>query len=409
MVESMVDYYSRISSRARSLKPSEIREILSLTEGKDIISLAGGLPGPEVFPKEKLASISRKVIEEFGDKSLQYSPTLGVSRFREEVSKFVTSKGVKVNEDDVITITTGSQEALFLLGLSLIDPGDSIIIEAPTYLAALNTFKFFGADFISIPIDEGGMKVETIEDEIKKAIDAGKKIKLIYTVPTAHNPTGVIMSDERRRRLIDVANKYDLLIVEDDPYSYFVFDTEERFASLKTLDTEGRVVYLGTFSKILSPGLRLGYLIAPSKVTRSVELAKQIVDLHTSTLAQYIAMYALREGVVEETIENARKVYRTKRDALVDALESYLPKGSEYYKPKGGLFAFIYLPGSIDTTSMLMKAIERGVAYVPGRNFFADGSGSNALRINFSYPSIEKLREGVRRICELVEEEINAA
>ncbi|MGC9048505.1 MAG: aminotransferase class I/II-fold pyridoxal phosphate-dependent enzyme, partial [Caldisphaera sp.] len=206
----MIDYSGKISYRSQSLTPSEIREILALTEGKDIISLAGGLPGPEVFPKQQLADIAKRVLEDLGDNALQYSPTLGVSPFRNAISSFANSKGIKINEDDRISVTTGSQEAIFLIGLSLIDPGDNIIVEAPTYLAALNAFRFFGANFISIPLDEDGMKVEMVEDEIKKAKEAGKKIKMIYTVATSHNPTGVIMNDDRRKELIEVANKYDL-------------------------------------------------------------------------------------------------------------------------------------------------------------------------------------------------------
>ncbi|AFZ70430.1 transcriptional regulator with HTH domain and aminotransferase domain [Caldisphaera lagunensis DSM 15908] len=400
----MIDYSSRISYRSQSLRPSEIREILSLTEGKNIISLAGGLPGPEVFPKQQLADIAKRVLEDLGEEALQYSPTLGVTPFRNAIMSFASSKGIKVNEDDRVAVTTGSQEAIYLIGLSLIDPGDNIIVEAPTYLAALNAFRFFGANFISIPLDEDGMKVEMIENEIKKGIESGKKIKAIYTVATSHNPTGVIMNDERRKHLIEIANKYDLLIIEDDPYGFFVFDTDKRFTSLKTLDTEGRVIYMGTFSKILAPGLRLGYMIAPRQFTRTVELGKQIVDLHSSTLSQFIAMYAIKEGVVDETIENARKVYRKKRDVLIEALEEYMPKGSEWYKPKGGLFAFVYLPKGVDTTEMLPTAINKGVAYVPGRNFFADGSGGNAMRINFSYPSIDKLREGIKIIGETAKE-----
>ncbi|MFP3242232.1 PLP-dependent aminotransferase family protein [Caldisphaera sp.] len=402
----MVDYSGKISYRSQSLRPSEIREILTLTEGKSIISLAGGLPGPEVFPKQQLAGIAKRVLEDLGDSALQYSPTLGVTPFRNSVASFALSKGIKVNEDDRVAVTTGSQEAIYLIGLSLIDPGDNIIVEAPTYLAALNAFRFFGANFISIPLDEDGMKVEMIEKEIKKAKDSGKKIKAIYTVATSHNPTGVIMSDDRRKQLIEIANKYDILIIEDDPYGFFVFDTDKRFTSLKTLDTEGRVIYMGTFSKILAPGLRLGYIIANKSITDAIESMITITAINPSTLSQYIAMYAIKEGVVDETIENARKVYRKKRDVLLESLEEYMPSGSEWYKPKGGLFAFVYLPKEVDTSEMLPKAIERGVAYVPGRNFFADGSGSNAMRVNFSYPSVDKLKEGIKIIGETAKETI---
>jgi 2-aminoadipate transaminase len=390
---------SKLSDNVKHMRPSEIREILTLTENRKVLSLAGGLPGPEVFPKEELAAIASRVIEELGDSALQYSPTLGVMPFREAVVDFVKGRGVKVNDNDGVAVTTGSQEAIYLLAMTLVNPGDGIVVESPTYLAALNVFRYHGAEFIPVPIDENGMRTDLLEGSIKKAKQRGINVKMIYTVATCHNPTGVIMSDDRRKELLEVASKYDLLVIEDDPYSFFVFD-DTNFTHLKTMDSEGRVIYLGTFSKILAPGLRLGYMIADRQLTRAVELAKQMVDLHSSTLSQYIALYAIREGVVDKTIEKARKAYKEKRDVMVDALEEYMPEGSHWFKPKGGLFAFIYLPEGVDTADMLPTAIDRGVAYVPGRNFFSDGSGANAMRINFSYLSPDKLRTGIKIIAD---------
>ncbi|MFP3264536.1 MAG: PLP-dependent aminotransferase family protein [Acidilobus sp.] len=395
----MTGIESKLSDNVKRMRPSEIREILTLTENRKVLSLAGGLPGPEVFPKEELAAIASRVIEELGDSALQYSPTLGVMPFREAVVDFVKGRGVKVNDNDRVAVTTGSQEAIYLLAMTLVNPGDGIVVESPTYLAALNVFRYHGAEFIPVPIDENGMRTDLLEDSIKKAKQRGINVKMIYTVATCHNPTGVIMSDDRRKELLEVASKYDLLVIEDDPYSFFVFD-DTNFTHLKTMDSEGRVIYLGTFSKILAPGLRLGYMIADRQLTRAVELAKQMVDLHSSTLSQYIALYAIREGVVDKTIEKARKAYKEKRDVMVDALEEYMPEGSHWFKPKGGLFAFIYLPEGVDTADMLPTAIDRGVAYVPGRNFFSDGSGANAMRINFSYLSPDKLRTGIKIIAD---------
>jgi 2-aminoadipate transaminase len=399
MGDMLRDLSGKFSAATRALRPSEVREILALTENRKVLSLAGGLPGPEVFPKEDLARIASRVVEELGDSALQYSPTLGVMPFREAVADFVRSKGVKVLSDDRVTVTTGSQEAIYLLAMTLINPKDAIIVESPTYLAALNVFRYHGAEFVPVPMDENGMRTELLEDKIKEAKSKGLNVKLVYTVATCHNPTGVIMPDDRRKELLEVASKYDLLVIEDDPYSFFVFD-EVPFTPLKTLDSEGRVIYLGTFSKILAPGLRLGYMVADRQITRMVELAKQMVDLHSSTLSQYIALYALKEGVVEKTIQKARVVYREKRDIMVESLEKYMPEGSHWFKPRGGLFAFIYLPDGVDTSDMLPMAIERGVAYVPGRSFFSDGSGVNAMRINFSYLPPDKLREGIRLIAE---------
>ncbi|MGC9209812.1 MAG: PLP-dependent aminotransferase family protein [Acidilobus sp.] len=403
----MLDLSSKFSVTTKALRPSEVREILALTENKKVLSLAGGLPGPEVFPKEDLARIAARVIEELGDSALQYSPTLGVMPFREAVADFVRQKGVKVSDNDRVAVTTGSQEAIYLLGMTLINPKDAVIVESPTYLAALNVFRYFGAEFIPIPIDENGMRTELLEDKIKEAKSRGLNVKMIYTVATCHNPTGVIMTDDRRKELLEVASKYDLLVIEDDPYSFFVFD-DVQFTPLKTLDSEGRVIYLGTFSKILAPGLRLGYMIADRQLTRTVELAKQMVDLHSATLSQYVALYALKEGVVDKTIQRARVVYRQKRDVMLEALEEFMPEGSFWYKPRGGLFAFIYLPKAVDTTEMLPMAIDRGVAYVPGRSFFSDGSGANAMRINFSYLPPDKLREGLRLIAETAKDYMKA-
>ncbi len=398
---AVVDITGKLSRSTRNLKASEVREILALTEGKRVLSLAGGLPGPEVFPKDDLARIASRVIEELGDSALQYSPTLGVRPFREAVMDFLRSKGVKVESDDDVIVTTGSQEAIYLLAMTIINPGDTIIVESPTYLAALNVFRYYGADFVSVPIDENGMRVELLEQKIREAIQKGLKPKLIYTVATCHNPTGVIMPNERRKELLEVASKYDLLVIEDDPYSFFVFD-DISFTHLKTLDSEGRVIYLSTFSKILAPGLRLGYMLANRQLVRTVELAKQMVDLHSSTLSQYIALYAIREGVVDKTIQRAREAYKVKRDVLVESLKEYMPKGSQWYKPRGGLFSFVYLPNGIDTSEMLQMAIDKGVAYVPGKNFFSDGSGTNAMRINFSYLPADKLRLGIKLIAETV-------
>lgn len=392
-----------LAKRVASMKASEIRELLKLTEGKDVISLAGGLPDPATFPREELAEIAREVILEHGDRALQYSPTPGVTMFRRVLTGFLSRYNVRVDPDDSIIVTTGSQEALYLIGKTMIDPGDYVLTESPTYLAALNVFRQFGANFISAPVDEDGMKVEVLEERLRKAIAEGKQVKLIYTVPTCQNPSGVTMSMERRRHLLELAEEYDLMIVEDDPYSYFTFEPVEA-VPLKTLDKSGRVIYLGTLSKILAPGLRVGWALAPSWVVTSLELAKQAVDLHSSTLSQYIAAEAIRRGIVEKTVEKARSIYKVKRDTMLEALEEYFPEGSRWTRPVGGLFIFAYAPEGIDTKQLLAEAIERGVAYVPGSSFFPEGGGENSMRLNFSYPTITQIREGIRRLGLLLRE-----
>ncbi len=394
-----------LAKRVASMKASEIRELLKLTEGKDVISLAGGLPDPATFPREELAEIAREVILEHGDRALQYSPTPGVTMFRRVLMGFLSQYNVRVDPDDSVIVTTGSQEALYLIGKTMIDPGDYVLTESPTYLAALNVFRQFGANFISAPVDEDGMRVDILEERLRKAVAEGKQVKLIYTVPTCQNPSGVTMSMERRRHLLELAEKYDLMVVEDDPYSYFTFEPVEA-VPLKTLDKSGRVIYLGTLSKILAPGLRVGWALAPNWVVTSLELAKQAVDLHSSTLSQYIAAEAIRRGIVEKTVEKARSIYKVKRDTMLEALEEYFPEGSRWTRPVGGLFIFAYAPEGVDTKQLLAEAIERGVAYVPGSSFFPEGGGENSMRLNFSYPTVTQIREGIRRLGLLLREKI---
>ncbi len=381
--------------------------LLKLTEGRKIISLAGGLPDPKVFPKEELAQIAYDVIRESGDKALQYSPTIGVTEFREELLKFLEKKGVKINSDDDIIITTGSQQALDLMSRILLQKDDEIIVELPTYLAALNAFRLSKPSITAIPIDEDGMKTDILREELKRLKWLGRKIKFIYTIPVAHNPAGVTMSLERKKELLELASEYDLIIVEDDPYSYFIYDEGVDVTPLKTLDKEGRVIYMSTFSKILSPGLRIGWVVANKHVVDFMERAKQTADLHTPTLTQFIALEAIRRGVVDETINKAKILYRAKRDAMIEALDTYMCKEAWWPRPVGGLFVMVFLPSyDIDTKKMLMEAIDAGVAYVPGASFFANGMGWNTMRLNFSYPSPEEIREGVRIIADLVKEKI---
>ena len=381
--------------------------LLKLTEGRKIISLAGGLPDPKVFPKEELAQIAYDVIKESGDKALQYSPTIGVTEFREELLKFLEKKGVKINSDDDIIITTGSQQALDLMSRILLQKDDEIIVELPTYLAALNAFRLSKPSITAIPIDEDGMKTDILREELKRLKWLGRKIKFIYTIPVAHNPAGVTMSLERKKELLELASEYDLIIVEDDPYSYFIYDEGVDVTPLKTLDKEGRVIYMSTFSKILSPGLRIGWVVANKHIVDFMERAKQTADLHTPTLTQFIALEAIRRGVVDETINKAKILYRAKRDAMIEALDTYMCKEAWWPRPVGGLFVMVFLPSyDIDTKKMLMEAIDAGVAYVPGASFFANGMGWNTMRLNFSYPSPEEIREGVRIIADLVKEKI---
>ena len=406
-MNTLINYQKFLAERTELMRASEIRELLKLTEGRKLISFAGGLPDPQIFPKAELAEIAKDVILRRGDKALQYSPTRGVSELRETLLDYMKKKGVTVKSDDDVIVTTGSQQALDIVGRTLINPQDVVIVELPTYLAALNAFRLYRPTLVGVPIDDNGMKTDVLEEEVKKLISSGKRVKFIYTIPVAHNPAGVTLSIERKKHLIEIASQYDILIIEDDPYSYFVYDEEVDVTPLKTLDKEGRVVYLSTLSKILAPGLRIGWVLGNRALIDVFERAKQSSDLHTSTLSQFIAVESIRRGVIDKTVEKAKEVYKKKRDAMLQALEKYMVKGAWWSRPIGGLFLMLRLPSTeIDTKKLLPEAIEAGVAFVPGASFFADGSGWNTMRLNFSYPKLEEIEKGIMILSEIVKKKL---
>jgi len=398
-------YHDFISEPAKRMPRSDIREILRVVEKGNVISLAGGLPDPRVFPLEELEEISREVLLKHGDKALQYSPTRGIRLFREILAEYMRKRGIPVSDPDEIIVTVGSQQAIYLAALTLLNPGDTVVVESPGYLAALNVFKIVRAEMVGIPLDEDGMDTNILEDKLRSLSSQGRKPKLLYTVPTAQNPSGVTMSMERRKHLLELASQYDFLVVEDDPYSYFLYEPVD-FKPLKQMDREGRVIYLSTVSKILAPGLRLGWAIGPREIIDYMELAKQNMDLHTPSLSQYIAGEAFRRGIIDKNIPRIVSLYKEKRDVMLKALEEYFPEGSKWVKPIGGFFTFVYLPRGVDTKKLLPEAVERGVAYVPGRNFFPHGGGENTLRLNFSFPPAEKIEEGIRILGRLFKEKL---
>ncbi|MEM3305557.1 MAG: PLP-dependent aminotransferase family protein, partial [Saccharolobus sp.] len=310
-----------------------------------------------------------------------------------------------INENNIF-VTVGSQEALFMLFNILLDVGDEVVVEAPTYLAALNAMRVRRPHFISVTVTERGPDLDELEKKVKSVVNNGKRIKLMYVIPTAQNPAGTTMSIEDRKRVLEIASKYDFLVFEDDAYGFLVFEGESP-PPIKALDKEGRVIYTSTFSKILSPGLRLGWVVAHEDFIREMELYKQNVDLHTPSFSQYIAMEAIRRGVIQNNLPKIRRIYREKRDVMLSAIERYFPANSRWTKPVGGMFVFAWLPEKIDTTKMLQKALQAGVAYVPGASFYADYSGRNTMRINFSYPKKEELEEGIRRLGSVIREELS--
>jgi len=398
-----MDVGKLLAERTKYMTASDIRELLKWAT-VDVISFGGGMPDPSTFPVEDIQKIVNFVLEAYPHKALQYGSTEGVYELRQEIAKFSEGHhGIKAKAENVI-VTVGSQEALELLGRVFINPGDVVITENPTYLAALQAWRVYQPKLVGIPMDEHGMIVELLEDKVRELLARGERIKFIYTIPTAQNPTGITMTQDRRKYLLEVAERYDLLIVEDDPYSYFLFEPIQ-VAPIKALDKSDRVIYLSTASKIFAPGFRLGWVVASEEVIKWFYLAKQSLNLNTSNFAQYIFLEGLRRGVVTKNLPRVRELYKRKRDAMLAALETYMPEGVTWTRPSGGMFIWATVPPQIDTRELLHKAVTQyKVAFVPGHGFFVDGSVKNAMRLNFTYPSFEQINEGIRRLALAIKE-----
>ena len=387
-----------LSSRTKFMTASEIRELLRWATA-DVISFGGGMPDPSTFPVEDIAKIVSYVLEAHPHRALQYGSTEGVAELRQEIAKFSESyAGIKARPENII-VTVGSQEALELLGRVFIDPGDVVITENPTYMAALQAWRVYQPKLVGVPMDEHGMVVEALEEAVRKLRAEGARIKFVYTIPTAQNPSGLTMTQDRRKYLLEVAERYDLLVVEDDPYSYFLFEPIQ-VSPIKALDKSDRVIYLSTASKIFAPGFRLGWVIASEEVVRWFSLAKQALNLNTSNFVQYIFLEGLRRNVVLKNLPHVRELYKRKRDAMLAALETYMPPGVSWTRPSGGMFIWATVPPHIDTRELLKVAVSQyKVAFIPGHGFFVDQSVRNAMRLNFTYPTFEQISEGIRRLA----------
>lgn len=404
----MPAYEKFCSKLAMGVKASDIRELLALIKHRrDVISFAGGIPDPKLFPKSELADISREVILKYGDEALQYSETKGLIELREILSDFMRRvKGIQVDPEDIL-VSTGSQQALDIVARTLIDPGDVVVTENPSYLAAIGSFKMAGARLVGVEMDDNGMDTQRLEEKLKTLKKNGEKVKFIYTIPVGHNPAGTSLTLDRKKHILELAEEHDVLVVEDDPYSYIIYEDGVDSTSLKSMDKDDRVIYLSTVSKILAPGLRIGWIVSPRDLTRRFELVKQYLDLHSPTLTQFIVAEAIKKGLIDRMVKVATPYYKSKRDAMLSAMEDYLPDYAHFTKPIGGLFVFVSVnKEGFNTTVMLETAITKyKVAYVPGANFFVDGTGFNTMRINFSYPSHDEIYEGVRRLARLIKGE----
>ncbi len=389
---------SHYAQAAQKIASSAIRDLLKVTEQPNMISLAGGLPAPEIFPTEEIAAATERALVEMPVAALQYGPTDGFGPLREFIAARMRRLGMQITIDNVL-ITSGSQQGLDLLGRLMVDPGAPVAVESPTYMGALQAWQLVRPTYLTVPVDAEGMDVAALA----ALLEAGHQPRFLYVVSSFQNPTGVTMTPERRQALIELAERYSLPVVEDDPYGELVFEGE-RAVPLATIDSTRHgelrnVVYLGTFSKLLTPGLRIGWMVAPISVVRQIGMIKQGVDLHTGSMAQVAAYLTVKDGLLDELIPKLCTLYRTRRDALRGALEQYLTPYAEWNEPTGGMFFWLKLRDGRNATELLQRALTHNVAFVPGAPFYPNGGGDDTLRLNFSNVPPERLVEGVRRLA----------
>ncbi|MBU1241263.1 PLP-dependent aminotransferase family protein [Myxococcota bacterium] len=401
MVSDLENIWSQSSKR---LKRSVIRELLKLTASPEVISFAGGLPAPDTFPKEDLKDVLIEMMDKESNFVLQYGTTEGdlILRKRLVENQYRPIEGMDITIDNLV-IVTASQQALDLIGKIFIDPGDKIIVGAPSYLGGLAAFRTYGADMVGIDLDDEGMDPVKLEKALEEMKAAGEKPKFIYIIPDFQNPTGITMPESRRIKVLELAKKYDVLILEDSPYREIRFEGEHQ-KTFFALDNTGQVITIGTFSKILCPGLRIGWVIADKKIIDKIVMAKQAADLCTSPFTQRLAARYLEKELMGDLLKSTVAKYREKRDVMIEAFEKYMPEGVSWVKPQGGLFLFMTLPEHMDSEKLFMKAIEKNVAYVIGSAFYANDAGHNKLRINFSYVDKETIKEGVKRLAQVIRE-----
>lgn len=401
---------SRYALRTKGIKSSAIRELLKITQRPEVISLAGGLPAPEVFPIQRFEDACHKVLSATGPSALQYGATEGYEPLREMIAQNMARYGIRAKVENVL-ITSGSQQALDLIGKLLINSGDRVLVEAPTYLGALQAFDVYGAEYVSVPIDEDGLRTDLLEPSLRSGP------KFMYVLPNFQNPGGTTLSEGRRHELVLLADKYGIPIIEDDPYGQLRYEGEH-LPTLLVLDREnlrrdggysiGNVIYLSTFSKTLAPGIRLGWMVAPPDVINKFVQLKQGADLHTATFNQMVAYEVARDGFLDEHVKLIRRVYRERRDVMLQALEQYFPPEVEWTHPKGGLFLWVTLPEGMDCQKLFQAALRENVAFVPGDSFYAKNGHATSphMRLNFSNATPEHIREGIRRLSVAVKNQL---
>jgi 2-aminoadipate transaminase len=397
-------YAGLFARRTHGMTSSAMRDLMAVTARPDVISLAGGLPDTSTFPAEDFAALMSRIAVDAAAQALQYGPTEGLDELKRCIAEVMAAEGMRVEHEDVL-VTTGGQQVIDLVCRAFIDPGDVVVAEAPTYPGAVPVFGSYQAHVVQVAMDDDGMRIDELESTLDRLAEEGRTPKFIYTVPSFQNPAGVTMALERRRRLVRIAAERELLVLEDNPYGLLRYEGEP-LPTLLSLDGGRYVVYLGTFSKILSPGLRLGWAAAPRPVLEKLNLGKQAADLCSSPLSQHFvaAFFAQRDwrAYVGRLVE----LYRRRRDVMLDALAEHLPPEASWTRPQGGLFIWARLPDYIDTTDLLARALRDHVAFVPGRAAYLDGRGGSEMRLNFSGVSDDDIHEGVRRIGKVVREQV---
>jgi 2-aminoadipate transaminase len=397
-------YAGLFASRTQVMKSSAMRDLMAVTEQPDVISLAGGLPDTSTFPAEDFSALMARVGAESSAAALQYGPTEGLGAIKSCIAEVMAAEGMEVEPEDVL-VTTGGQQVIDLVCRALIDPGDVILAEGPTYPGAVPVFCSYQADVVQVEMDDDGMRIDRLQEALDQLDREGRTPKFIYTVPSFQNPAGVTMALDRRRALVKLARERELLVLEDNPYGLLRYEGDQ-LPTLFALDGGEYVIYLGTFSKILSPGLRLGWTAAPHPVLEKLNLGKQAADLCSPPLSQYfvVAYFANRDW--RAYLRGLVELYRRRRDTMLDALAEHLPPEADWTRPRGGLFVWARLPDYIDTTDLLARALRENVAFVPGRAAFLDGRGGSEMRLNFSGVHEDDIREGVRRIGKVVREQV---
>jgi 2-aminoadipate transaminase len=396
-------YASLFAERTKVMKSSAMRDLMALTERDDVISLAGGMPDTSTFPPDSYASLMNTVAVRSCARALQYGPTEGLLLVKNCIAQVMRAEGMEVDTDELL-VTTGGQQVIDLVCKTLLDPGDVVVTEAPTYPGAVPTFCAYQADVVQVTMDRDGMLIDALEATLDELERTGRRPKFIYTIPNFHNPAGVTLSLERRRELVRIAGERELLVLEDNPYGLLRYEGES-LPTLRSLD-EDFVIYASTFSKILSPGVRLGWTAAPAPVLAKMTIGKQASDLCSSSISQYFVGAYFDSGPWEDYVRSLIEIYRRRRDVMLDSLAEHFPREAEWTHPQGGLFIWATMPDYIDTTDLLARALRDHVAFVPGRAAYVDGRGGSAMRLNFSGVGEDEIREGIRRIGEVVREQV---